>query len=58
MTELVTHMLRVEDPSIAALENRIIRGRSTGFTEIQVSLYIKEQPILPELNFKTNLLEQ
>ena len=36
VTELVAHLLRVADTSVATLDGTILRGRSPGSTEVQV----------------------
>ncbi|RXG71113.1 Transmembrane protein [Armadillidium vulgare] len=36
VTELVTHLLRVSDTSVASLEQTILKGKSPGRTEVQV----------------------
>ncbi|XP_045518859.1 transmembrane protein 132E isoform X1 [Pieris brassicae] len=36
VTELVLSLMRVSDPRIASLRNRVLQGRSTGRTEVQV----------------------
>ena len=38
VTDLVQGYLRVSDPRIASLYGRIIQGRSSGRTEVQVSV--------------------
>lgn len=36
VTELVLSLMRVSDPRIASLRDRVLQGRSTGRTEVQV----------------------
>lgn len=36
VTELVLTLMRVSDPRIATLRGRVLQGRSTGRTEVQV----------------------
>lgn len=36
VTELVLSLMRVSDPRIAFLRDRVLQGRSTGRTEVQV----------------------
>ncbi|XP_061712133.1 transmembrane protein 132E isoform X1 [Cydia pomonella] len=36
VTELVQSLMRVSDPRIASLRGRVLQGRSTGLTEVQV----------------------
>lgn len=36
VTELVLPLLRVADPRLAALRGRLLQGRATGRTEVQV----------------------
>lgn len=52
VTELVLTLMRVSDPRIASLRGRVLQGRSTGRTEVQVL-----SPITGELGFlqETNL---
>ena len=40
VTELVTHLLRVADTSVASLDHTILRGRAPGRTEVQVCLLL------------------
>lgn len=45
VTDLVLSLLRVSDLRIASLEGQIVQGRSTGRTEVQVGLLLRQQII-------------